>query len=152
MKKVFTAATALILALALVCTCFAFETDFDDLNKFDRNLPGWKFGRGVVNILIAPLELITQPTNNAIKGGYWGAYDGGAKGWIAGSTNGFIAGVGPGVYGAVKRATTGVLEILTFWKPEYGPTIDPEYGTRSLAWGKRDYFDTDPFWYTGPWR
>jgi putative exosortase-associated protein (TIGR04073 family) len=152
MKKVFTAATALILALAIVGTGFAFETDFDDLNKFERNLPGWKFGRGIVNIVMAPLELITHTTNNAIKGGYWGAYDGGAKGWVAGSTNGFIAGIGPGVYNTVKRATTGVLEVLTFWKPEYGPTMEPEYGTRNLAWGKRDYFDSDPFWYTGPWR
>jgi hypothetical protein len=48
--------------------------------------------------------------------------------------------------------TTGAVEMLTFWKPEYGPTIDPTYGTRCKAWGEGDYFSPEPFWYTGPWR
>jgi hypothetical protein len=30
--------------------------------------------------------------------------------------------------------------------------MDPEWGTRNLAFGARDYFDPDPFWYTGPER
>ncbi len=89
-------------------------------------------------------------TNNAIKGAYKGAYDGGFQGYVAGGTNGLIAGIVPGLVYGFRRMTTGALEILTFWKPEYGPTMDPEYGTRNLAFGNQDYFRSEPFWYDKP--
>jgi putative exosortase-associated protein (TIGR04073 family) len=149
MKSLLTVTAALILVLAIACWSLASETEFDDLNRFDRGLRGWKFGRGVVNILSGPHELVTQMTNEAIKGSYSGAYDSGLHGYLAGAANGYIAGFGRGVYFAVKRMSVGALEVLTFWKPEYGPTMDPEWGTRNLAFGARDYFDPDPFWYTG---
>ena len=150
MKTFPATATALVLVIGICSWSFAYETDFDDLNRFERNLPAWKLGRGITNIASAPHEIIANMTNNAIKGAYKGAYDGGLFGYLAGSANGYIAGAVPGVISALRRMTTGALEILTFWKPEYGPTLDPEYGTRSLAWGEQDYFDPDPFWYNGP--
>jgi hypothetical protein len=130
------------------CFAGAYETDFDDLNKFDRSLPAWKFGRGVVNVFSAPVEIISNMTNYAIDGSYYGAYDGALQGYIAGATNGMIAGSIAGTVLAAKRATTGILEILTFWKPEYGPTMDPLYGTRNRADGH--FFQKDSFWYIGP--
>jgi len=151
MKKLSTIAIV-FLVLATAASSFAYETDFDDLRRFDRNLPGWKFGRGVVNILSGPSELFASMTNNAIEGNYYGAYDEGIHGAAAGALNGAIAGIFPGVSNMVRRMTTGVLEVLTFWKPEYGPTIDPTWGTRCRAWGDQDYFDPNPFWYTGPSR
>lgn len=150
MKKIVTIAMIALLVVGMGSWCLAYETDFDDLRRFDRNLPAWKFGRGITNIISAPAELFANMTNGAIQGQYWGAYDEGIQGSMAGSFNGFIAGIFPGIYKTVRRATTGALEVLTFWKPEYGPTIDPTYGTRCLAWPGQDYFDPDPFWYYGP--
>jgi hypothetical protein len=150
MRKLIITAMATALMLGIACWSFAYETDFDDLQNFDRNLPGWKLGRGVVNILSAPHEFLANITNNAIKGAYKGSYYDGLQGYFAGSLNGFIAGIGPGVYCGLRRMTTGALEILTFWKPEYGPTIDPEYGTHNQAFGAQDYYNPDNFWYNGP--
>ncbi|HMK34366.1 MAG TPA: hypothetical protein VK463_04810 [Desulfomonilaceae bacterium] len=152
MKRFTTIITTAILLAATASLCFAFETDFDDLQRFDRTLPGWKLGRGVVNILGAPQELFANMTNNAINGNYYGAYDEGMYGSWAGAMNGYIAGMFPGVGRMLKRATTGMLEIATFWKPEYGPTMDPTYGTRCRAFGDEDYFNPNPFWYWGPSR
>ncbi len=152
MKKMLIIHAAVLIALAMVSATWAFETDFDDLQKFDRSLPAWKFGRGITNIFTAPYELVVNPTNEAIQGGYHGAYDNGLQGWIAGSFNGFIAGTFSGALKAFRRMTTGALEMATFWKPEYGPTVEPEYGTRNLAFGSIDYFNPDPFWYWGPER
>jgi putative exosortase-associated protein (TIGR04073 family) len=142
-----------IIVLAMVSfgsMCLAYETDFDDLKRFDRNLPAWKLGRGFVNILSLPEEIFANMTNNAINGSYNGAYSEGLHGSVAGALNGYIAGIIPGVCKGVRRMTTGMLEILTFWKPEYGPTIDPQYGTRCKAFGEQDYFNPQPFWYWGP--
>jgi putative exosortase-associated protein (TIGR04073 family) len=149
MKK-FSATAIIILVVAMSASCFAYETDFDDLRRFDRNLPQWKLGRGFVNILNGPGELFTSITNNAIEGNYYGAYDEGIQGAAGGALNGAIAGVIPGVYNMMRRMTTGALEILTFWKPEYGPTMDPTWATRCRAWGEQDFYDPHPFWYTGP--
>lgn len=128
------------------------ETSFDDLQKFDRSLPAWKFGRGIVNILCGPHELFASMTNNAINGAYYGAYQGSFPGYVAGSINGFIGGAGPGLVKMVRRMSTGCLEVLTFWKCEYGPTLDPIYGTPSKVFGAEDFFDKEPFWYGGPAR
>ncbi len=148
MKNLSLALLAAILLMGTVCPSFAYETDFDDLRRFDRTLPAWKFGRGVVNVLSAPYEMIATVTNASADGAAYGAYDGGLQGYLAGSTNGFIAGSIDGSYRAAKRLTTGLLEILTFWKPEYGPTLDPVYGTRNRADGS--FFESEPFWYIGP--
>lgn len=150
MKKLLTTAIAVILVMGMGCWAFAYETDFDDLQRFDRSLPAWKLGRGFVNLLTAPQELVSNITNNAINGAYQGAYDGGLHGYMAGSLNGFIAGSIVGMQKMAKRATTGCLEILTFWKPEYGPTMEPQYGTRDRSFTDLDYFNPDPFWYVGP--
>jgi putative exosortase-associated protein (TIGR04073 family) len=152
MKKFLLITTAAILMASMSCLSFAYETDFDDLNRFDRNLPAWKFGRGVVNVLFAPQELLANMTNNGINGEYYGAYSEGINGSMAGALNGLIAGTFPGVTRMLKRAGTGLLEMATFWKPELGPTMDPTYGTRCYAWGYQDYFDPNSFWYNGPAR
>ncbi|MFH1114149.1 MAG: hypothetical protein V1792_09535 [Pseudomonadota bacterium] len=150
MKNLSITLLALILVLGTGCLSFAFETDFDDLRRFDRTLPAWKLGRGVVNVLSAPYEVIATMTNTSADGGAYGAYDGGLQGYLAGSTNGLIAGSIDGTYRAAKRLTTGLLEIVTFWKPEYGPTLDPVWGTRNRADGS--FFEAEPFWYVGPTR
>jgi putative exosortase-associated protein (TIGR04073 family) len=144
-------ATAALL-VGLGCWAHAFETDFDDIRRYDGNLMWWKFGRGFTNAAAGPYELFTNMANQAVKGAYVGAYDGGLQGYLAGSTNGYIAGFFYGLYRGVQRTTLGVLEMLTFWKPEYGPTLDPVYGTRNDTFGSQDYFNPDPFWYNGPTR
>jgi hypothetical protein len=148
MKNLSIALLATILMLGTVCLSFAYETDFDDLRHFDRTLPAWKFGRGVVNVLSAPYEIVATMTNASADGAYYGAYDGGFQGYLAGSTNGLIAGSIEGTQRFAKRLTTGFLEILTFWKPEYGPTLDPIWGTRNRADGS--FFESEPYWYIGP--
>jgi len=150
MKKIVTVAMVATLTLGIGSWCLAYETDFDDLRRFDRNLPAWKLGRGLTNIIGAPAEVFSNMTNDAIEGAYWGAYDEGFHGAVAGSFNGMIAGSFSGLYKMVRRMTTGALEMITFWKPEYGPTVDPTYNTRCRAFGSQDYFDPDPFWYYGP--
>lgn len=145
------ALTTLLLVSLAGWSC-AQETDFDDLRRHDRNLPGWKLGRGLTNLVSGPHELLTNMINGAIKGAYWGSYSEGVHGYLAGSANGIVGGFFPGVKKAMRRTTLGALEILTFWKPEYGPTMDPEYGTRGKQWGMQDYFDPDPWWYNGPAR
>ena len=92
MKNLSIALLAAIFVLGTVCFSFAYETDFDDLRRFDRTLPAWKLGRGVVNVLSAPYEMIATMTNASVDGAYYGAYDGGLQGYLAGSTNGLIAG------------------------------------------------------------
>ena len=87
-------------------------------------------------------------TNEALNGSYAGAYNEGMYGSVAGVLNGYIAGFSIGVVKGVKRMTTGAVEVLTFWKPEYGPTIDPTYGTRCKAFGDTDYFDPS---HSVPW-
>jgi len=150
MNRFLISAVATVLVIGMSCWSFAYETDFDDLNSFDRSLPAWKLGRGVVNMASGPHELFTHISNAAINGAYNGAYESGFHGHMAGTINGMIAGTLTGIVAGVKRTTVGILEIATFWKPEYGPTLDPEYGTRCRAFGDQDYFDPDPFWYTGP--
>jgi len=150
MKPFVTVAVALAFLVGMASLSFAFETDFQDLNSFDKRLPAWKFGRGITNILGAPNEFFTAIANNSIKGAYEGAYAEGLPGYLGGSLNGAIAGTIEGIGKTLKRMTTGALEVLTFWKPEFGPTMDPTYSTRALNWGAQDYFDPSPFWYNGP--
>jgi len=153
MKRTWPAAAAVILTLAIACSSFAYETDFDDLKRFDRNLPAWKLGRGVVNVLSGPYEIISNMTNEAINGAYIGAYDGALQGYLAGVGNGIVTGAVTGLYLGVRRTTVGAMEMLTFWKPEFGPTIEPLYGTRERVYdAPGDYYSPDPWWYNGPQR
>lgn len=152
MRKLLAPALITVMLLGMASWGLAYETEFNDLHRFDRSLPGWKLGRGVNNVIAAPMELFTHMTNAAIKGSYEGAYDNSMQGYLGGATAGYISGFVTGIPAVARRATTGLLEILTFWKPEYGPTIDPEYGTRQQIFGKQDFFDPDPFWYNGPVR
>ena len=150
MRKTSTMVLAVVLVMGVGSWSIAYETDFDDLQQFDRSLRWWKLGRGVVNILTAPAEVVTNMNNYAINGAYNGSYECGLQGYFAGATNGFIAGSVVGFGRSLKRATTGALEVLTFWKPEYGPTMEPIYGTRARAFTDNDYFNPSPFWYLGP--
>ncbi len=151
MNKITFAALTMLLTLVMVGGSFGYETDFDDLNRFDYSLPPWKFGRGVVNFLSLPHEVFANMTNEAIKGAYFGAYDGALPGYIAGTANGMIAGAAVGFAKGWKRMATGIMEMVTFWKPEYGPTMEPTYGTRCKAYaGPDDYFSEHPWWYNGP--
>jgi putative exosortase-associated protein (TIGR04073 family) len=152
MRQIVIAVSTLCLILTMTCLSFAFETDFDDLYRFDRSLPSWKLGRGIVNMVGAPQELFSTMTNSAIKGNFNGAYEEGFYGSWAGALNGYIAGIIPGVTRTIQRFTTGMMEVATFWKPEYGPTMEPVHGTRCRAFGESDYFSSDPFWYWGPLR
>ncbi len=153
MRKAMTASIAVVLVLLITCLSFAFETDFDDLKRFDRSLPSWKLGRGVVNVVSGPYELYANIVDSMINGSYVGAYDGALQGYLAGAGNGFIAGAVNGIYLGVRRTAVGAMEILTFWKPEFGPTIEPLYGTRDKSFaGPQDYFDPDPWWFNGPMR
>ena len=115
-------------------------------------MPFWKLGRGVVNLLSLPHELLTNMANESIKGGRQGAYEGAWPGYMAGSFNGALAGIAIGIKKGFQRMTRGGLEIITFWKPEYGPTLDPTWGTRSMQFGQQDFFDPEPFWDYGPSR
>jgi putative exosortase-associated protein (TIGR04073 family) len=150
MRRFLISTLAIVLVVGMGCWSFAYETDFDDLQNFDRSLPAWKFGRGIVNMISGPHEVAAHASNAAINGAYNGAYESGFYGQFAGGLNGLIAGTFTGLVAGVRRTALGVLEVATFWKPEYGPTMDPEYGTRCRAFGDQDYFDPDPFWYTGP--
>ena len=38
------------------CWSLAYETDFDDVEPFDRSLPAWKLGHSLVNMISGPLE------------------------------------------------------------------------------------------------
>ncbi len=150
MKTLTVCAIAAMLICAMGVSAMAYDTEFEDVHEFDRSLPWWKLGRGFSNVLAGPHELWTSMTNEAIKGARKGSYKGGLHGYMSGSLNGYIAGFFPGLYKGVRRMTTGVLEMATFWKPEYGPTIDPEYGTRLKSWGSQDYFEEPSYWYGGP--
>lgn len=150
MKKLLALVTALVLILGIGSISLAYESDFDDIHQADRNLAFWKLGRGVMNVFALPHELLTNMTNEAIKGGRQGAYEGAWPGYIAGSFNGAIAGACMGFKKGFERLTRGGLEILTFWKPEYGPTIDPAFGTRAIQFGQQDFFEDEPFWDYGP--
>ncbi len=151
MNKTLLTTLTVLLTLTMLTWSWSYETDFDDLNRFDQSLPAWKFGRGVVNLLSLPHELFANMTNESIKGAYNGAYDGALPGYLAGSANGVIAGTGIGLYKGVKRMTVGAIEMLTFWKPEFGPTMEPTWGTRCQAFsGPDDYYSLDPWWYNGP--
>jgi hypothetical protein len=151
MNKTLLTALTLLLTLMMLTSSWSFESDFDDLNRFDQSLPAWKFGRGVVNLISLPNELFTNMTNESIKGAYVGAQDGALTGYFAGSANGMIAGTAIGLYKGVKRMTVGAIEMLTFWKPEFGPTMEPLYGTRNASFsGPDDYYSLQPWWYNGP--
>lgn len=152
MKKLSAGILLALFATFIWNPALADETEFDNLLSYGNNLPGWKFGRGLTNVLLGPHELFATMTNSAIAGSYDGAYRAGFHGSIAGSLNGYIAGSGLGLKRMVKRMTMGCLEMLTFWRPEYGPTTKHPYGTRSMVFGHQDYFDQDPFWYNGPSR
>ena len=64
MKKIVTIAMLALIVVGMGSWCLAYETDFDDLRRFDRNLPAWKFGRGLANIIGAPAELFSNMVNN----------------------------------------------------------------------------------------
>lgn len=150
MKKLLAMVTALVLIVGVGGSALAYESDFDDIHKTNRDLPFWKLGRGVVNLFGLPHELVTNMTNESIKGGRQGAYEGSWPGFMAGSLNGALAGMAIGIKKGLERMTRGGLEILTFWKPEYGPTIEPTWGTRSMQFGQQDFYESEPFWDTGP--
>lgn len=149
MKALVTIGLAFVLVVSVAGMACAYETDFDDLYRTDRHLPSWKLGRGVMNLIALPHELFNHMINYSIVGAREGAADGALQGYWAGAINGYISGFFPGLYAGLKRMTTGALEILTFWKPEYGPTIEPIYGSRSKTFGPQDYGENS-FWYFGP--
>ena len=87
---------------------------------FAENNPGKKFGRGVVNVVTAPLEIPKQTR----------AY------WIEGSEKTphilvwLFAGAVKGVVETVKRTGSGVWDMATFVfeKPDaYEPLMKPDY-------------------------
>jgi putative exosortase-associated protein (TIGR04073 family) len=74
-----------------------------------------KLGRGVANVLSAPLELIRKPF-------LVGQQDGG----LAGVTVGIVQGLGA----AVIREGAGLIEVVTFFAPfpnHFQPLVKPEF-------------------------
>lgn len=81
-----------------------------------------KLGRGVANIVTAPLELLRGPH-------FVGEEDGG----FAGAT----VGLGLGVKNMVWRAVGGVIEIVTFPIPipkDFKPLVKPEFVFANGDW------------------
>jgi putative exosortase-associated protein (TIGR04073 family) len=75
-----------------------------------------KLGRGMVNIVTGPIELVKQPLVEAEKGESFGEF-------MTGLAYGTIAGVAWMLY----RDLDGVYEVATFYLPSLGPAINPEY-------------------------
>jgi putative exosortase-associated protein (TIGR04073 family) len=75
-----------------------------------------KLGRGVVNMVSAPIELIKQPITEADKGDSVGEF-------FTGFGYGLLAGVAWTFY----RELDGVYEVVTCYLPSLKPAINPEY-------------------------
>ena len=75
-----------------------------------------KLGRGIVNVLTGPIELIKQPLVEAEKGESVGEF-----------VTGLVYGVFAGVAWTIYRELDGVYEIVTFYLPSLPPAIDPPY-------------------------
>lgn len=75
-----------------------------------------KFGRGIVNMGTAPIELIKQPVTEAEKGESVGEF-------LTGLVYGAVAGVSWTIY----RFLDGLYAVGTFYCPSWEPTIEPEY-------------------------
>jgi putative exosortase-associated protein (TIGR04073 family) len=77
-----------------------------------------KFGRGVANIVTAPLEIVNQPLNYLYR-----TESGGVIPGITAVVIGVPAGVGWMVY----RLLSGALDVATFPLPFWRPVIKPEF-------------------------
>jgi putative exosortase-associated protein (TIGR04073 family) len=77
-----------------------------------------KFGRGLANIITAPLELINQPLNSLHRTQTAGVVPG---------TTSLLVGIPLGVGWTVCRALAGVIDVATFPLPFFKPLIKPEF-------------------------
>lgn len=77
-----------------------------------------KFGRGLANIVTAPVELVNQPLNYAYRTENQG---------VISSLTALVVGVPAGVGWLVYRAVTGVVDVVTFPAPFFEPLIEPEF-------------------------
>jgi putative exosortase-associated protein (TIGR04073 family) len=75
-----------------------------------------KLGRGVVNIVSGPIELVKQPIVEADKGESVGEF-------FTGLGYGLLAGVAWTFY----RDLDGIYEVATCYLPSLKPAINPEY-------------------------
>ncbi len=77
-----------------------------------------KFGRGLANIITAPLELVNQPLNSLHRTQTAGVVPG---------TTSLLVGIPLGVGWTVYRALAGVIDVATFPLPFFKPLIKPEF-------------------------
>lgn len=81
-----------------------------------------KLGRGVANVVTAPLELIRTPSLVNER-----------DGWIAGMTVGFTEGIS----NVAVRSVAGLIELGTFFFPipkNFQPLIKPEFVFQNGKW------------------
>lgn len=114
MKK-FTA-SLVILFLAVSRPVLAAESqDVWDMAKSDKygTKAGGMFGRGLLNILTSPLDIIVQTVEGTQNGTPF---------------IGTMSGLGTGLGCTALRLTSGALDVLTFWAPNYnGFPLSPSY-------------------------
>ncbi len=77
-----------------------------------------KFGRGVANVVTAPIELFNQPLNYLCRTE--------RSGFIPNATA-LVVGVPAGVGWVIYRALAGAFDIVTFAVPPFRPVIHPEF-------------------------
>ncbi len=90
-----------------------------------RNGSARKLGRGLANMLTAPLEILRESY-------LVGSKDGG----IAGMTVGLVRGIGS----TIAREGAGIVEVLTFYTPaptpDFQPMITPEFVFANGNWAE----------------
>lgn len=104
MKKV-TSAFVMVLCLALVSPR-AFAENVWDMAKSDRygKKAGGMLGRGLVNAATSPMDLIVQTVDNTKEGP---------------PLVGTLTGLGAGLGCTALRASSGILDVATFWVPDW---------------------------------
>lgn len=94
--------------------CLAEKTIWDlaESDKYSEKIGGM-LGRGSINILTSPMDLVSQTINETEKGPLVG---------------GTLIGIGKGVGYALIRIGSGVLDIASFWIPNFnGLGVRPIY-------------------------
>ena len=118
--------TRVMLALVLLLACFGPVTVLRAEEVYPKSyLDGAtrKLGRGVANIVTAPLELLRMPCLVSQR-------DGGVSGATVGLAHGVVA--------MVSRGLSGVVETVTFFAPvpkkDFAPLISPEFVYANGDW------------------
>jgi len=82
-----------------------------------------KLGRGVANVISAPIEIINQPLNFLYRTEQAG---------VIPNTTAILVGIPVGVGWMVFRALGGTLDLATFLLPTWDPVVKPEFVTNDF--------------------